>query len=92
MNAARLAEVAVEARVRFGDFGIVPFRDAGNIYTSPWPEFTGRRYGAGLGVRYYTSFGRLGNGFPFARKHIGARSAKVASLSPRSLKTRRLQS
>ena len=82
MNAARLAEVAVEARVRFGDFGIVPFRDAGNIYTSPWPEFTGRRYGAGLGVRYYTSFGpiRVDVGTPLGRRPGESRVAVYVSL------------
>ena len=29
-----LAEFAIEARVRFGDFGVVPFLDGGNLYTA----------------------------------------------------------
>ena len=33
-----LAEFALEARVRVGEFGIVPFIDAGNISTSPLPR------------------------------------------------------
>ena len=36
-----LTEFSIEARVKaFGNFGIVPFFDAGNIYTSPLPKFT----------------------------------------------------
>ena len=54
-----LAEVSLEARVRFGDFGVVPFFDAGNVYAGSTPDFSGIRYGAGIGVRYYSSFGPL---------------------------------
>ncbi|GAA4760608.1 autotransporter assembly complex family protein [Stakelama sediminis] len=55
-----LAEFSIEARVKaFGNFGVVPFLDAGNIYTSTLPKFTGFRFGTGLGVRYYSSFGPI---------------------------------
>lgn len=54
-----LAEVSLEARVRFGDFGVVPFFDAGNVYAGSTPDFSGIRYGVGIGVRYYSSFGPL---------------------------------
>lgn len=54
-----LAEFSIESRVRFGAFGVVPFLDAGNIYRSAYPKFTGMRYGTGLGLRYYTSFGPI---------------------------------
>lgn len=55
-----LTELSVEARVQaFGNFGIVPFLDAGNIYTSALPRFTGFRFGTGLGVRYYSNFGPI---------------------------------
>ena len=54
-----LAEFSLEARIRFGDIGVVPFVDAGNVYSSSLPEFGGLRYGAGLGLRYYSSFGPL---------------------------------
>lgn len=54
-----LTETAIEARIRFGNFGIVPFLDAGQLYTSSLPRFTAMRYGAGLGVRYYSSFGPI---------------------------------
>src|SRR3546814_16546834 len=48
-----LAEFSLESRIRFGDFGVVPFVDAGNISTSFLPRFRDLRIGAGLGVRYY---------------------------------------
>lgn len=55
-----LAEFSIEARVKaFGDFGIVPFLDGGNIYTDEVPNLSGFRYGAGVGVRYYTNFGPI---------------------------------
>ena len=54
-----LAELAIEARIRWRDFGIVPFVDAGNISTSPWPRFDNLRFGAGIGVRYHTRFGPI---------------------------------
>ncbi len=54
-----LAEFALEARVRFGNFGVVPFIDAGNISTSFLPRFDDLRIGAGMGVRYYSSFGPI---------------------------------
>lgn len=54
-----LTELAVEARIRFGNFGVVPFFDAGQLYTSALPKFTQMRYGAGLGLRYYSSFGPI---------------------------------
>src|SRR3546814_15717217 len=43
----------------FGNFGVVPFLDAGNIYTSPLPNFSDLRFGTGLGVRYYSTFGPI---------------------------------
>ncbi len=54
-----LAEFSLEARVRFGAFGVVPFFDAGNVYADSLPDLSGLRYGAGIGVRYYSSFGPL---------------------------------
>lgn len=69
-----LAEFSLEARVRLpvfgGNFGVVPFLDAGNIYSSSLPKFTGLRLGAGLGFRYYSNFGpiRIDVGTPLARR------------------------
>lgn len=54
-----LTEFALEARVRVGNFGIVPFVDGGNISTSSLPQFDNLRFGAGIGVRYHTRFGPI---------------------------------
>lgn len=54
-----LVEASIEARYRFGSFGIVPFIDAGAIYDDIYPNFSGLRVGAGLGLRYYSSFGPI---------------------------------
>ena len=60
----------------------VPFVDAGNIYTDPLPGFSGLRYGAGLGVRYYSNFGpiRLDVGTPLNRQPGDSRIAVYVSL------------
>lgn len=77
-----LAEFALEARVRVGDFGIVPFIDAGNIYESSLPELDDLRFGAGLGVRYHTNFGpiRVDVGTPLNRRSGDPRVAVYVSL------------
>ncbi len=77
-----LAEFALEARIRFGNFGIVPFVDAGNIYTSPLPHLDNLRFGTGLGVRYHSNFGpiRLDVGTPIARRSGEPRIAVYVSL------------
>lgn len=54
-----LTEVSTELRYRFGDYGIVAFVDGGEVYTEKLPQFSGLRFGAGLGARYYTAFGPL---------------------------------
>ena len=52
-----LNEAAIEGRYRFGNFGVVAFVDAGQVYTGSTPEFSDWQYGAGIGGRYYTNFG-----------------------------------
>ncbi|WP_419716211.1 autotransporter assembly complex protein TamA [Altererythrobacter aquiaggeris] len=52
-------ELAAEVRYRFGDFGVVAFVDAGQVYESSTPDFSNLRYGAGIGGRFYTNFGPL---------------------------------
>ena len=56
-----LAEFSIEARVKaFGNFGVVPFLDGGNIYTSRAAEIHRTCATApGLGVRYYSNFGPI---------------------------------
>ena len=81
-----LVEFSLEARVRTGFFGgnlgIVPFIDAGNVYTSSTPDFSGMRYGAGLGVRYYSDFGpiRIDVGTPINPQPGDSRIAVYVSL------------
>ena len=78
-----LAEFAIEARVKaFGNFGVVPFFDAGNIYTAALPDFSGLRYGAGVGVRYYSNFGpiRVDVGTPLNPQPGDSRIAVYVSL------------
>jgi translocation and assembly module TamA len=78
-----LTEFALEARVRaFGNFGVVPFLDGGNIYTSALPKFSGFRYGTGVGVRYYSNFGpiRVDVGTPINPQPGDARVAVYVSL------------
>ncbi len=56
-----LTEVAAEVRYAFrafgNDLGLVGFVDAGQIYQSALPGFNSLKVGAGIGVRYFTSFG-----------------------------------
>ena len=77
-----LAEFGAEARVRFGNFGIVPFLDGGNIYRSALPRFDGFRFGAGLGVRYHSTFGpiRVDVGTPINPQRGDARVTVFVSL------------
>ncbi len=78
-----LAEFSIEARVKaFGNFGIVPFFDAGNIYTSALPGLSGLQYGAGIGLRYYSNFGpiRIDVGTPINPQRGDSRVAVYVSL------------
>jgi translocation and assembly module TamA len=81
-----LAEFALEARIRVDMFndslGIVPFVDAGNIYTSTLPHIDDLRFGAGIGVRYHTNFGpiRVDVGTPLGRREGEPRVAVYVSL------------
>lgn len=77
-----LAEFSIEARVRVGAFGVVPFVDAGNIYTSSTPSLDKLRLGAGIGGRYHSSFGpiRIDIGTPIKRRTGESRVAIYVSL------------
>lgn len=58
-----LAEFSLEGRIRLpyfgGNFGVVPFVDAGTISTSLYPQIGDLRVGAGVGLRYYSNFGPI---------------------------------
>jgi translocation and assembly module TamA len=65
-----LNEFAVEGRYRFGNYGVVAFVDAGQVYESQYPTFSNLRYGVGVGGRVYTNFGpvRLDVATPIGRQ------------------------
>ena len=50
-------EASIEGRYRFGNYGIVAFVDAGQVYDSVLPKGSNLRYGVGIGGRFYTNFG-----------------------------------
>ena len=52
-------EFALESRYRFGNYGVVAFVDAGQVYQSQTPSLSNMRYGVGIGGRFYTNFGPL---------------------------------
>lgn len=66
-----LLEAGAELRIKVTDtIGIVPFVDAGAVYDRAFPDFSSAlRFGAGLGLRYYTDFGplRVDVGIPLNR-------------------------
>jgi translocation and assembly module TamA len=81
-----LAEFGLEARVRLkqfgGNFGIVPFVDGGSLTTETMPDFKDWRFAAGIGVRYYSSFGpiRVDFGVPLNRQKGDGPFAVTVSL------------
>jgi translocation and assembly module TamA len=81
-----LAEFALEARIRTGllggNLGIVPFFDGGTLTTDSLPSMRDWQFGAGIGVRYYSSFGpiRLDVGTPLNRRKGDSRIAVTVSL------------
>lgn len=54
-------EVGAELRWRvWGDFGVVPFIEGGQVYDDPAPDLDiDLQWGAGLGLRYFTAVGPL---------------------------------
>lgn len=77
-----LMEFSLEARYRFGNFGIVPFIDAGQIDTRSYPRFRDLQFGAGIGARYYTNFGpvRIDVATPLNRQKGDSRVAVYVSI------------
>ena len=81
-----LAEFALEARIRLnafgGDFGIVPFLDGGTLSTKSTPDLSDWQFGAGVGLRYYSSFGpiRVDVGTPLNPQSDDGPVAVVVSL------------
>lgn len=54
-----LFEASLEARYRIGNFGFVPFIDAGTVSSELYPDFDDVRVGVGIGGRYYSDFGPI---------------------------------
>ncbi|HET7316674.1 MAG TPA: BamA/TamA family outer membrane protein [Sphingomicrobium sp.] len=58
-----LSEFSLEARFRLnafgGNFGLVPFFDGGQLTNAVTPDFNRWQFGAGIGLRYYSSFGPI---------------------------------
>ena len=81
-----LAEFGLETRIRLkqfgGNFGIVPFFDGGSLTTRSLPNFSHWRLAAGVGVRYYSSFGpiRIDLGVPLNRQKGDGPVAVTVSL------------
>ena len=81
-----LSELSFEARVRTGFFGgalaVVPFVDAGAVDTTTTPSFQDLRFGAGVGIRYYTNFGplRIDVGTPLNRRKGDSRIGVYVAL------------
>ena len=77
-----LAEFALETRIRFGNFGVVPFFDGGTLSTGSTPDITHWQFGTGIGARYYSSFGpiRIDLGTPLNRRRGDSRIAVTVSL------------
>jgi translocation and assembly module TamA len=86
MGGRGLAEFGAEARIRLkqfgGNFGIVPFFDGGSLTNEALPDFKDWRFAAGVGVRYYSSFGpiRVDLGFPLNRQKRDGPFAVTVSL------------
>ncbi|QIK77830.1 BamA/TamA family outer membrane protein [Sphingomonas piscis] len=81
-----LAEFGLEGRVRLkafgGNFGLVPFLDGGVLSNRKLPRLSELQFGAGLGLRYYSSFGpiRIDVGTPLNPRSGDGRVAVVVSL------------
>ncbi|HYW16163.1 MAG TPA: BamA/TamA family outer membrane protein [Allosphingosinicella sp.] len=77
-----MVEFAVEARYRFGNYGVVGFVDAGQVYESQTPRLNDMRFGVGVGGRLYTNFGplRADIAVPVGRRRGESRFAVYVSI------------
>lgn len=77
-----VAEFALEGRYRFGNYGVVGFVDAGQVYEDAFPAFSSLRFGVGVGGRVYTSFGpiRLDVATPIDRRRGESRFSLYVSI------------
>jgi translocation and assembly module TamA len=86
VGGSTLTEFSLEARFRLkafgGNFGLVPFFDGGQLTNDAVPGFNDWQFGAGVGVRYYSTFGpiRIDIGTPLNPRHGDSRIAVAVSL------------
>ncbi|MEA2999757.1 MAG: translocation and assembly module TamA [Sphingomonadales bacterium] len=75
-------EFALEGRYRFGNYGVVAFVDAGQVYESQFPRLSDMRYGIGIGGRFYTNFGPFRADFavPLGRRKGESKFAVYVSI------------
>lgn len=75
-------EAAIEARYRFGNWGVVGFVDAGQVYRGSTPTLQDMRYAVGVGGRFYTNFGpmRVDVATPINRRPGESRIAVYVSI------------
>jgi translocation and assembly module TamA len=61
---------------------VVPFVDAGTVADTTYPNFSDLRFGAGVGLRYHSSFGpiRVDLGTPLNPRPGDSRIAVYVSL------------
>lgn len=81
-----ITEAAIEGRYRFqafgNDLGVVAFVDAGDVDPGTTPRLNNLRVGAGVGVRYFTSFGpvRIDIAMPVNRQEFDPKVAFYVSI------------
>jgi len=77
-----MVEFALEGRYRFGNYGVVGFVDAGQVYESQSPRLNDMRFGVGVGGRFYTNFGpmRADIAMPIGRRKGESRFAVYVSI------------
>ena len=77
-----MVEFALEGRYRFGNYGVVGFVDAGQVYESQSPRLSDMRFGVGIGGRLYTNFGplRADVAMPIGRRKGESRFAVYVSI------------
>jgi len=61
LGGTSLLQFGTELRIKITEsIGVVPFVEAGNVYTTPFPKIGGQLlYDTGIGLRYYTPIGPL---------------------------------
>ena len=77
-----LNEFAIEGRYRFGNYGVVGFIDAGQVYLDQYPQLSDMRFGVGVGGRLYTNFGpmRIDVATPIGRRRGESRISVYVSI------------